>query len=242
MSVNFEELDFRPTPLGDLILRRRRILSLDNLEVFETKLGDSFLMSSMFHDVEVALAKLGLAELGGSAGWDVAVGGLGLGYTAVAALEDPRVNSLVVIDTLSEVIEWHRKGLVPLGPVLTADPRCRFIHRDFFAAVNAPAPGLDPENPGRLFHAILLDIDHSPRNLLHPLNAALYEPEGLRHLAAHLLPGGIFAMWSDDPPDDAFDSALHAVFDEARSHIVTFWNPMLECNFASTVYVARKAL
>ena len=36
MSVNFEELDFRETRLGDLMLRRRRILSLDGLEVYET--------------------------------------------------------------------------------------------------------------------------------------------------------------------------------------------------------------
>ena len=241
MSVNFEELDFRETRLGDLLLRRRRLLSLDGLEVFEIKLGDSYLMSSLFHEVEVALANLGLAELDGT-GWDVVVGGLGLGYTAAAALENPAVRSLVVVDTLSEVIEWHRNGLVPLGAVLTGDPRCRFVHGDFFGLVDAPDPGLDPENPGRRFHAILLDIDHSPRRLLHPLNAALYEPEGLRRLAAHLHPGGVFAMWSDDPPDDAFHAALHEVFGDARSHVVTFHNPLLECDCASTVYVAHTIL
>ncbi len=107
------------------------LLSLDGLEVFEIKLGDDFLMSSMFHEVEVALAKLGLSELEGT-GWDVAVGGLGLGYTAAAALENPAVRSLVVVDTLSEVIEWHRSGLVPLGKVLTGDPRCRICARRFF--------------------------------------------------------------------------------------------------------------
>ncbi|HWB59875.1 MAG TPA: hypothetical protein VG733_10290 [Chthoniobacteraceae bacterium] len=238
MSANFEELDFRETRLGELILRRRRILSLDGLEVFEIKLGDSFLMSSMFHEVEVALANLGLGELEGTA-WDVAVGGLGLGYTAAAALENPAVRSLVVIDALDEVIQWHRSGLVPLGAKLTGDSRCRFVHGDFFDLVEAPGSGLDPAHPGQGYHAILLDIDHSPRRLLHPRNAALYEPEGLRRLAAHLHPGGIFAMWSDDPPDDAFHAALHAVFGEARSHVVTFHNPLLECDFASTVYVAR---
>ena len=238
MSANFEELDFRKTRLGDLILRRRRILSLDGLEIFEIKLGDSFLMSSLFHEVEEALATLGLVELNGT-GWDVAVGGLGLGYTAAAALENPAVRSLVVIDTLAEVIEWHRSGLVPLGAALAGDPRCHFVHGDFFALVNSDEPGLDPEHPGRRFHAILLDIDHSPRRLLHPLNAALYEPGGLRRLATHLHPGGVFAMWSDDPPDGAFHAALQAVFDDARSHVVTFHNPLLECDCASTVYVAR---
>ncbi|MEO7724660.1 MAG: spermidine synthase, partial [Chthoniobacterales bacterium] len=45
MSPDFEELDFRETPLGELSLRRRRVLSLGGMEIFEVKLGDSFLMS-----------------------------------------------------------------------------------------------------------------------------------------------------------------------------------------------------
>ena len=58
MSRDFEELDYRETTLGELILRRRRILSLGGMEVYEVKLGDAFLMSSLFHEVEVALAHL----------------------------------------------------------------------------------------------------------------------------------------------------------------------------------------
>jgi len=38
-----------------------------------------------------------------SDGLDVVVGGLGLGYTARAALEDSRVQSLTVVDALAEV-------------------------------------------------------------------------------------------------------------------------------------------
>jgi hypothetical protein len=59
MSALFAELDYQQTPLGELILRRRRVAELDGLEVFEVKLGDAFLMSSLFHEVEVALADLG---------------------------------------------------------------------------------------------------------------------------------------------------------------------------------------
>jgi hypothetical protein len=39
MSMYFEELDFRPTPMGVLSLRRRRLLS-SGLDIFEIKLGD----------------------------------------------------------------------------------------------------------------------------------------------------------------------------------------------------------
>ena len=238
MSLNFEELDYQHTDLGDLILRRRRMASLDGAEVFEIKLGDSFLMSSLFNKVEIALADLALAELSGD-GLDVVVGGLGLGYTARAALANPSVQSVIVIEALSPVIDWHQRGLVPLGAHLTADARCRFIHGDFFRLVDSP--GLDPENPGKKFHAILLDIDHSPRNLLHPRHAAFYESVGLRQVASHLQPGGVFAMWSDDPPDEQFLHSLELAFGQARAHIVTFPNPLLENESASTVYVARAA-
>ena len=69
-------------------------------------------MSSRFTVAEIELARLGLAALG-RADLDVVVGGLGLGYTAQAVLEHPRVRSLIVVDALAEVIEWHQQGLLP---------------------------------------------------------------------------------------------------------------------------------
>jgi spermidine synthase len=240
VSNDFAILDCRPTPLGELMLRRRRILTLDGVEVFEVKLGEAFLMSSLFHEVEVALANLGLAPLDAPA-LDVVVGGLGLGYTAVAALQHPTVRSLLVIEALDPVIDWHNQGLVPLGATLTCDARCRFIHGDFFALAAAPEQGFDPAQPGRRFHAVLLDIDHSPRSLLHPRHGAFYQPDGLRRLAAHLQPGGVFALWSDDPPDQEFLQNLDEVFVNSQPHVVKFHNPLLDRDSASTVYVARKA-
>jgi hypothetical protein len=88
---------------------------------------------------------------------------------------------------------------------------------------------------------VLLDIDHSPRNLLHPRNAAFYKAKGLRALAAHLHPGGVFALWSDDPPEEEFLELLGSAFATARAHVVTFPNPLTEADSASTVYVAGKA-
>ncbi|MEI7864254.1 MAG: hypothetical protein WCI38_02700 [Chthoniobacterales bacterium] len=233
----FEELDFQPTAIGDLSLRRRRVAALDNLEVYEVALGDGFLMSSMFHEVEVALADLALAGLPGPL--DVVVGGLGLGYTAQAALRHAAVRSVVVVEALDAVIGWHRKGLVPLGTELTGDPRCRFVLDDFFALAATPARGFDPDVPGSKFHAVLLDIDHSPRNLLDVRNAAFYLPDGLHKLAAQLHPGGVFGLWSDDPPDEDFLKALRTVFDSVQAEVVSFHNPILERNSASTVYLAR---
>jgi hypothetical protein len=144
MSANFEELDYQKTLLGDLILRRRRMLSLGGIEVYEVKLGDAFLMSSLFHEVEEALAHFGLGDLKGDR-WDVVVGGLGLGYTAAAALEHREVTSLLIVDALQPVIGWHQAGLVPLGETLTRDPRTRMVHADFFECAQS-ANGFDPES------------------------------------------------------------------------------------------------
>jgi spermidine synthase len=239
MSRDFEELDYRETTLGELTLRRRRLLSLGGTEVYEVKLGDAFLMSSLFHEVEMALAHLGLSELR-SDSWDVVVGGLGLGYTAVAALEHREVASLLIVDALAPVIEWHQKGLVPLGEQITSDPRCRVLCADFFAAARS-RKGFDPEEADGRVHAVLLDIDHSPRHLLHPRNAEFYKPEGLHLLSTHLHPGGVFALWSNDPPDEDFLRALDSAFETARAHIVSFPNPLLDEMSESTVYVACKA-
>jgi spermidine synthase len=234
----FEEIDFQPTPLGDLALRRRTVASLEDTEVYEITLGGGFLMSSLFTAVEIALADLALAGREGPL--DVVVGGLGLGCTAQAALEYPAVRSLAVVEFLAPVIEWHRRGLVPLGSVLTSDPRCRFLHGDFFARAADPVIGFDPATPGTKWHAVLLDIDHSPGNLLDETNAAFYRPDGLRRLAGQIHPGGIFAMWSDGPPDDQFLQSLHEVFPAARAETVRFPNPLLDQESSSTVYLAPR--
>lgn len=239
MSARFEEIDWQPTPMGDISLRRRRD-PVSGDEVYEVKLGDEFLMSSLFTAGEIALTRLGLAPLPDAAQLDVVVGGLGLGYTARAALDDPRLRSLIVVDTLGEVIDWHRRGLVPLGAGLASDPRCRLVQGDFFAMVG-DSTGLDPEAPDRRFHAILLDVDHSPRHVLHPRHAALYRPEGLRSLADRLHPDGVFALWSNDPPDAEFNSVLAEVFAQPEAHVVPFDNPLQEGTATNTVYVARKA-
>jgi spermidine synthase len=240
LSIRFEELDWQQTPIGEVSLRRRRDPALD-IDVYEVKLGDEYLMSSLFTVAEIELARLGLAALpGAGGGFDVVVGGLGLGYTARAALADPRVRSLIVVEALAPVIDWHRRDLLPSAAELTGDPRTRFVPGDFFALV-AAGDGLDPEVPGRRFDAVLVDIDHSPRHVLHPGHAGFYQPDGLRRLAGQLRPGGVFALWSDDPPGDGFTAVLDEVFATSAAHVVGFPNPLTGGSSANTVYVASVA-
>jgi spermidine synthase len=236
MSLYFEELDYRLTPIGALSLRRRRELSL-GVDVFEIKLGDEYLMSSLFTASEIALARLGLAELSGP-GLDVVVGGLGLGYTAQAVLQNEAVTYVLVVEAMDAVINWHETGLLPLGPVLTKDPRCRLVLGDFFALADSKE-GFDPDEPARRFDAILVDIDHSPNALLNSRNTAFYQSEGLKRLSFHLHPGGIFGLWSNELPDEAFTRRLSAVFAQARAERVTFHNPLQNREFTQTIYLAR---
>ncbi|MFI6095652.1 spermidine synthase [Lentzea sp. NPDC051213] len=237
MSARFQELDWRQTPLGELTLRRRLDPS-SGKEIHEIKLNDEFLMSSMFTVAEVELARLALAEVPRGP-LHVVVGGLGLGYTAHTVLEDPDIESLLVVDALGEVIEWHQQGLIPAGKALAADPRCRLVHGDFFAMVRS-GQGFDAETPGRHFDAIIVDIDHSPRHLLHPTNADFYELEGLQRLAGLLSPGGVFALWSNDPPDEEFTATLASVFADVRAEVVSFANPLQDIDSTNTVYLAKR--
>lgn len=233
MSARFEELDWQDTRMGELTLRRRADPATGE-QIYEVKLNDEYLMSSLFTVAEEELATLGLAAAAGD-DLRVLVGGLGLGYTAATALADERVGSLTVIDALAAVIGWHERELLPVSAQLVRDERVSLVNDDFFAVVRR-APGTGDE----LYDAILLDVDHSPRHTLDPTHADLYTAAGLASLARHLADGGIFALWSDDPPDADFLSTLSSVFDDATAHVVDFANRLTGGTSSNTVYVAAR--
>jgi spermidine synthase len=232
--MKIEELAYHKTSLGDLILRRRAEPLLQNTVIFEVKLGDEFLMSSLFTVAEEELANLGLAGLAGKL--DVVVGGLGLGYTAVAALKNENVESLLVIDKFQEVIDWHKQELVPLGKILLEDKRCRLQKGDFFELAKT---GFDSSDKTRKFDAILLDIDHSPKHYLDEKNESFYGIEGLKFLRNQLKVGGVFALWSNDSYDEEFTDHLKSVFGKALAHNVEFPNPYTNSKSQNSVYIAH---
>ena len=121
MAKRFEELDWAQTPIGEVSLRRRRDPVAD-VDVYEVKLNDEYLMSSLFTVVEEELARIGLAAIAGD-DLTVVVGGLGLGYTARAALEDPRVRALTVVELVGVVITGYFWVLLPATAGLGSDRR-----------------------------------------------------------------------------------------------------------------------
>jgi spermidine synthase len=236
--IHFEELAYHETTLGELTLRCRTEPRADNKLIYEVKLNEEFLMSSLFTASEEALATLALDALDGDP-LDVVVGGLGLGYTAATALKSSRVGRVTVVDILAEIIGWHRQGLVPLGKTLCDDGRCELVHASFF---DFPARGpelLGPERAGHQVDAVLLDIDHSPTHWLHGSNAGFYGEQGLKMLRQHVRPGGIFALWSNDPESTPFMALLGECFESAEAHRVAFDNPYTGGESACTVYVCR---
>lgn len=239
MSLLFEEIDSQASPLGEISLRRRRIPALGDRDIYEVKLGEEFLMSSMFVEAEEALSRLGLAQVHGD-NLNVVVGGLGLGYTAVAALQDTRIDELLVVEALDTVIGWHQDELVPLGKELNADARNRYVHGSFFDLATLAGGGFDPENPQKKFDAILLDIDHSPTEYLNSDNASFYTTENLARMARQLKPHGVFAMWSQNLPENDFEALLKTVFETVESHVISFYNPFLSDNSTNSVYVCVK--
>ncbi len=232
--MSIKELGYQNTPLGELTLRLRTEPRLDDQEVFEVKLGDEYLMSSLFTEAERKLGTLGLSPLEGEL--DVVVGGLGLGYTAAEVLKNKMVRRLLVIDLFQAVIDWHRDGLVPLGKMLTSDSRCELRQGDFFELART---GFDANAPARKFDAVLLDIDHSPEHLLDRSNKSFYSSEGLASVRNQLKPDGTFALWSDDPASDDFTQRLGDVFGSATAYNIEFPNRYTNSISVNSVYVSR---
>lgn len=237
MSVRFEELGWRQTAMGAISLRRRFDLTVQS-DVYEVKLDDEYLMSSLFTAAEKELARLGLARTPG-VDLDVLIGGLGLGYTAREALVDNRIRTLTVIEYSDAVIDWHERDLLPDTAGLADDSRVALVCADFFAAATDPV-GFDPQHPGRTYDAILLDIDHSPRQVLHQSHADFYTRDGLLAASGHLAPGGTFALWSDEVPDDEFTAVLATVFTNVEAQQIWFDNPLTRGRSANTIYLATR--
>ncbi len=239
--LNIEELDYQKTELGELILRRRKSPSYGDDWIYEVTIDGEFLMSSVVNASEIALSRMALAPFGAGATCSdggrelrVLVGGLGLGYTAIAALENPSVGSVVVLELLAPVISWHEKRLVPGAAQLMEDPRVSLMQADFFTTMEKP-----PEDFG-VFDAILLDLDHSPDALLHSRHGSFYDAEGPAHIARLLSEDGVFALWSADAPDNCFIEHLRSSFAAVDEEGLTFDVPHLDMEDVNTLVFAWK--
>jgi len=227
--ANLEILAYEPTPLGVLCLRRRELLSSPGTIVTEVTLDHEFLMSSFLTDSERALSRVAV-EMHGRDGLDVLVGGLGLGYTAHAALASSSVAAVEVVEFLPSVIAWMEDGLVPLSAELNAEPRFSVTRADVYARLLGPA--------SRPHDLILIDVDHSPDDPLGSTSGDFYTEAGLTAAKEHLASDGVLGVWSY-AESSPFADALRTSFDEVRVEEVTAWNPLIDEEQTDWLFFAR---
>lgn len=222
-------LAYEDTPLGPLCLRRRELLASPGTVVTEVTLNHAFLMSSHNTVSERALADTAL-EMCSEPPSSVLVGGLGLGYTAAAALEHEGVSRVVVVELLPSVIDWLDAELFPLAGTLKADARFETVTGDVYARLLAP--------PAERFDTVLVDVDHAPDDRLADASAAFYTKAGLERVRRHLEPGGVLGVWSWELSTPLAD-ALGEVFTEVRVEPVTYVNEIIGEEVTDWLFFAR---
>ena len=163
--------------------------------------GSIELMGSRRSGSEEALAALTCARLRGRARPQVLIGGLGMGFTLLAALADLGPDAAVTVaELVPEVVAWARDPLAALHGQSLSDPRVTVFEGDVGALIGAAKSRYD---------AILLDVDNGPEGLMRKSNDDLYDAYGLREAYDALRPGGILAVWSS-APHPAFTQRLRA--------------------------------
>jgi spermidine synthase len=149
--------------------------------------GD-LLMTSESHGSEEKLAERGCEGLGTLPRARVLVGGLGMGFTARAALAILRPDAVVdVVELVGAVVRWNRELIGHLAGAPLLDPRVRVIEGDVADVIGTAREHYD---------AILLDVDNGPEAFTSRENKHLYSREGLRRARAALRQNGVLAIWS----------------------------------------------
>ena len=202
--VPWRELGRAKLPSGDLVLAQRG-------DEFAIRLRGAELMNSRQHTSEELLAKLGCAGLARAPSPRVLIGGLGMGFTARAALDAlPPDATITIAELVPEVIEWNRNHLADLARRPLDDPRVTVRH--------ANVADLIAEHPDH-WHAILLDVDNGPDAFTSPDNARLYGLKGLINARRALVRGGALGVWSVEDDKKFTDRMRGAALDVDKQRV-----------------------
>ena len=138
------------------------------------------------------------------------LGGLGMGYTLRATLDQlPRTARVTVVE-LTGVVDWCRGPLAVLSGQALADRRVKAVVRDVSRVIGARRP---PDS----YDAIVLDLYEGPHQATNKARDPLYGREALERAFTVLRARGVLAIWSEEP-DRAFESRLEAAGFEVQRH------------------------
>ncbi|MCD6352766.1 MAG: hypothetical protein J7M06_00945 [Proteobacteria bacterium] len=177
---------------GDVILLKRGT-------EFSIRTAGTELMNSRRHGSEDALAELTCRRIKRKSGRRILIGGLGMGYTLAAALEQSEPDTLITVSELiPAVVRWNREHLGHLAGMPLDDPRVSVEEEDVAETISKRKSAWD---------AILLDVDNGPDGLTRKANERLYDKSGLKTSFSALRHRGILAVWSSGA-DEAFTRRL----------------------------------
>ena len=192
--------------------------------VFIIRVDGVELMSTRQHHSEEKLAELACSHLQArTSAAKVLIGGLGLGFTLQAALENLGPNSaVVVVELMPAVIRWNQTPDYKLAADAMADPRVEVVAGDVVDVLK--------KSRGQ-FDAIILDVDNGASGLTAAGNSRLYSTSGLTMIRSALRPDGCLAVWSADA-DPAFvermgQGGFTVTVERARTHATGgSWNSL----------------
>ena len=204
--IPWENLDSTLVP-GDgleMTLHRRD-------EEYSIRLDGHELMNSRVHGSEEALAELAWAKIKDRPEATVLVGGLGMGFTCLAALKNiGRRGHVEVAELVPKVVEWNKEYLGHLADYPLKDRRLKVKERDVAEIIRSGRGAYD---------AILLDVDNGPDGLTLEANDWLYTPSGLEAIQRALKPGGVLSVWAASG-DNAFTKRLRKAGFKVEEHRV----------------------
>lgn len=173
--------------------------------------GRGELMNSRVHGSEDALAELTSARLDSNTNPHILIGGLGMGFTLAAALQQFGDQAkIIVAELVPAVVAWSNGPLGKLADYPLKDSRVTVRECDVAKIINKEQ---------KTFDAILLDVDNGPEGLTRKQNDWLYHMDGLGAAYQALRPGGLLAVWSAGPAQDFTQKLLKVGFDVEEKRV-----------------------
>jgi len=208
MARPWQTLEKVDTRDGVLELRRRGELD------FLILINGRVLMNSSANQSEIVLGESASFAVADRRSPRVLIGGLGMGLTLRAVLDSLPPSAEVVVAELNPVtVQWCRGPLAGLTGSAVADGRVTVVVEDVSQVVAKAA-----QSGAKRFDAIIIDLYEGPGSATDPRNDPFYGSQALKVTASALSPGGVFAVWGENP-DSAFEKRLTAAgfsFDRQR--------------------------